>query len=112
MKLVLYLASSVCHIPLFHHHPLLSQHIARVNFVALENYIHARAMQCTSNVDKSNPGVMALSMGVYVLAWQAGNKRGQRKERERIEQLRASGYLKDKQDLEDEKHEDAKEIKM
>ena len=56
---------------------------------------------------------MAVSMGAYVVAWQMGNKRGQRKEQERIEQLRASGYLKDKQkDLEDEKHEDAREIKM
>jgi hypothetical protein len=55
---------------------------------------------------------MAISMGVYVVAWQAGNKRGRRKEQERVEQLRASGYLREKQELVDEKHEDAKEISM
>lgn len=55
---------------------------------------------------------MALSMGAYVLAWQYGNKRGQRKEAERIEALKASGWLKEKQDPEDEKLEDRNEIPM
>ena len=58
---------------------------------------------------------MALSMGAYVVAWQAGNKRGQRKEQERIEQLRASGYLnKEKLDLDDDNDvkQDGKEVKM
>lgn len=41
---------------------------------------------------------MAVCMGAYVVAWTYGNKRGQRKEAERIEQLKASGWLKEKQD--------------
>ena len=49
---------------------------------------------------------MALTMASYVFAWRIGNKRGQRKEAERIEALRASGWLKEKQDPEDEKLED------
>ena len=39
---------------------------------------------------------MAISMALYGLAWQMGNKRSSRKERERIEALRASGWLKEK----------------
>ena len=38
---------------------------------------------------------MALSKGAYIIAWQYGNKRGQRKEAKRIEALRASGWLKE-----------------
>ena len=48
---------------------------------------------------------MALSMGLYVVVWKAGNKRGARKEQERIEALRASGFLKEKQEGEDEREE-------
>lgn len=47
---------------------------------------------------------MALGMGLYVVAWQYGNKRGVRKEQERVEALRASGFLKEKQDGEDAEH--------
>ena len=46
-------------------------------------------------------GLMAVCMGIYVVAWQQGNKRGQRKEQERIESLRASGFLKEKQEGEE-----------
>jgi hypothetical protein len=45
---------------------------------------------------------MAVSMGLYVIAWQYGNKRGQRKEQERVQALRESGWLKEKQDGEDD----------
>ena len=55
-------------------------------------------------------GAMALSMAAYVVAWQYGNKRGQRKEQERIEALRQSGYLKEKQEESEEKQETADEI--
>ena len=48
---------------------------------------------------------MALSMGLYVVVWKAGNKRGARKEQERVEALRASGFLKEKQEGEDEREE-------
>ena len=48
---------------------------------------------------------MALSMGLYVVAWQYGNKRGARKDQERIEALQASGFLKEKQDGEDDREE-------
>ncbi len=44
---------------------------------------------------------MALSMSLYVGVWKAGNKRGARKERERIEALRASGFLPEKQNGEE-----------
>jgi hypothetical protein len=39
---------------------------------------------------------MALSMGLYIIAWRYGNKRGMRKEQERVEALRASGWLREK----------------
>ena len=45
---------------------------------------------------------MAVSMGLYVVAWQYGNKRGQRREQERVQALRESGWLQEKQDGEDE----------
>ena len=53
---------------------------------------------------------MAISMGAYVVAWQYGNKRGQRKEAERVEALRASGWLNEKQgeSESDEKNEGTK----
>lgn len=41
---------------------------------------------------------MALSMGLYVIGWQHGNIRGQRKEAERIEALRASGFLRQRRE--------------
>lgn len=48
---------------------------------------------------------MALCMTAYVIAWQFANKRGQRKEAERIENLKASGWLKEKQEPEEERTE-------
>ena len=53
---------------------------------------------------------MALSMAAYVVVWRLGNKRGQRKEAERIEMLRASGYLNEKSEVENEKPGDPDEI--
>lgn len=45
-------------------------------------------------------------MILYGLAWQVGNKRSARKEVERIEALRVSGWLKEKiPDQQDEKTE-------
>lgn len=56
---------------------------------------------------------MALSMLVYSFAWRYGNKVGQRREAERIEALKASGWLKEKQEPEEERTEDtAEEIPM
>ena len=55
---------------------------------------------------------MALSMAGYVVAWQYGNKVGQRREAERIEALKASGWLKEKQEPTEERQEDTKEISM
>ncbi|PNS19206.1 hypothetical protein CAC42_2383 [Sphaceloma murrayae] len=43
-------------------------------------------------------GAMVLSMILYGVAWQMGNKRSARKEAERIDALRASGWLKEKED--------------
>lgn len=40
---------------------------------------------------------MALSLGLYLVGWQHGNIRGQRKEAERIEALRASGFLRQRE---------------
>lgn len=37
-------------------------------------------------------------MGLYLIGWQHGNIRGQRKEAERIEALRASGFLQQRQE--------------
>jgi hypothetical protein len=48
---------------------------------------------------------MVLSMSLYVVVWKAGNKRGAQKEQERIESLRASGFLKEKQGGEDDREE-------
>ena len=49
---------------------------------------------------------MALSMALYVVAWRIGNKRGVRKEQERVEALHAGGYFKDeKQDGQDEQEQ-------
>lgn len=39
---------------------------------------------------------MILSMALYGIAWNMGNKRSARKEAERIEALRASGWLDEK----------------
>ena len=56
---------------------------------------------------------MLLVMIGYVFAWQAGQKRGRRKERERIEALRASGWLNEKQqETEAERKEDKEEFPM
>ena len=41
---------------------------------------------------------MILSMILYGVAWQIGNKRSARKEAERVEALRASGWLKEKEE--------------
>ena len=41
---------------------------------------------------------MILSMVLYGVAWQIGNKRSARKEAERVEALRASGWLKEKEE--------------
>lgn len=41
---------------------------------------------------------MALSLGLYLVGWQHGNIRGQRKEAERIEALRASGFLRQREE--------------
>ena len=53
---------------------------------------------------------MIVSMGIYIVGWQYANKKGQKKEAERIEALRATGWLKEKQDEVDEKREDGSEI--
>lgn len=37
---------------------------------------------------------MVVCMGLYLVGWQHGNIRGQRKEAERIEALRAGGFLR------------------
>lgn len=60
-------------------------------------------------------GAMALTLAIYVVGWQYGNRVGVRRERERIENLRASGWLKEKQDVETDRREDVgddKEIRM
>lgn len=51
-------------------------------------------------------------MGLYVVAWRIGNKRGTRKEQERVEALRASGFFgNEKQDgLDDQEEYTANEI--
>lgn len=41
---------------------------------------------------------MALSLGLYLVGWQHGNIRGQRKEAERIEPLRSSGFLRQREE--------------
>ncbi|KAF2156698.1 hypothetical protein K461DRAFT_272772 [Myriangium duriaei CBS 260.36] len=43
-------------------------------------------------------GAMILSMALYGVAWNIGNKRSAQKEIERIEALRASGWLKEKEE--------------
>lgn len=54
---------------------------------------------------------MALSMLAYTIAWRWANKRGQRREAERIESLRASGWLKEKQEeADDDRLEDKAEV--
>ena len=40
-------------------------------------------------------------MGLYIVVWHFGNKRGHRKEQERVQALRESGWLKEKQDAEE-----------
>ncbi|GAB7347203.1 hypothetical protein MBLNU459_g3310t1 [Dothideomycetes sp. NU459] len=59
-------------------------------------------------------GAMALSMALYGVAWNIGNKRSARKEAERIENLKASGWLKEKlpPSGEEERREDLTEIPM
>ena len=49
---------------------------------------------------------MAVVMLVYVVAWQYGNRAGQRREAERIEALRASGWLTEKQETGKARHEE------
>lgn len=39
---------------------------------------------------------MLVSTALYVVAWQRGNRRSARKEAERIEALKVSGWLKEK----------------
>ncbi|KAK8220024.1 hypothetical protein M8818_000440 [Zalaria obscura] len=51
---------------------------------------------------------MALAMTLYGIAWNIGNKRSARKEAERIEALKASGWLKEKQGMDVERIEDEK----
>ena len=41
---------------------------------------------------------MIVAMALYLLFWEHGNVRGQRKEAERIEALRASGWLRERQE--------------
>jgi hypothetical protein len=48
---------------------------------------------------------MALSMGLYIVAWRIGNKRGVRKEQERVEALQAGGYFNEKQNGADEQEQ-------
>ncbi|GAB7345670.1 hypothetical protein MBLNU457_3954t1 [Dothideomycetes sp. NU457] len=55
-------------------------------------------------------GAMLVSMGLYAIAWQLGNKRSARKEAERIEALKASGWLKEKMEVEEERKEHLHEI--
>lgn len=43
---------------------------------------------------------MLLSMVLYGIAWNIGNKRSARAEEERVAALRASGWLKEKEDRE------------
>jgi len=57
--------------------------------------------------------IMAISMALYGIAWQVGNKRSTRKEQERIEALKASGWLKEKAPFKDEERtEVVREIPM
>jgi len=53
---------------------------------------------------------MLISMALYTVAWQVGNKRSARKEAERIEALRASGWLNEKIGVEEERKENLTEI--
>lgn len=53
---------------------------------------------------------MIVSMGLYGIAWSMGNKRSARKEAERIENLKASGWLKEKLPVEAEKEEEHREV--
>lgn len=46
---------------------------------------------------------MALAMGLYLVGWQHANIHGQRKEAERIEALRAGGFLKQRQEETEER---------
>lgn len=55
---------------------------------------------------------MLLSMLAYVIGWQFANKAGQRKEAERIEALKASGWLKEKQEPVEERKETTAEIPL
>lgn len=55
---------------------------------------------------------MALSMACYVIAWQYGNRVGQKREAERIDALKASGWLKEKQEPAEERQEDKNEISL
>lgn len=51
-------------------------------------------------------------MAAHVVVWRFSNKRGQRVEQERIEALRASGWLKERGLVEDEIQQDKNEIAM
>ena len=44
--------------------------------------------------DAFNSGFMMLCMVTYGFIWQAGNKRSQKREAERVERLRAGGWLR------------------
>ncbi|KAK4984582.1 hypothetical protein LTR66_008452 [Elasticomyces elasticus] len=50
--------------------------------------------------------VMALAMVAYGIAWQIGNRRSAREESERVEALRASGFLGEKREGAEERRED------
>lgn len=52
---------------------------------------------------------MAISMALYGIAWQINNKRNTRKEVERVEALRASGWLKEKMPAEEEERRERRE---
>lgn len=54
---------------------------------------------------------MGLSLGLYLVGWQHGNIRGQRKEGERIQALRASGFLRQRQEEMEEERAPKKEEK-
>lgn len=77
-----------------------------------DHYPQVLTLTCSPSIDMvvkadngTFAGAMALTMSLYVVAWRLGNKRGQRKEQERIEALRASGWLKEKQDGQDDQQE-------
>ncbi|KAK5133302.1 hypothetical protein LTR08_007827 [Meristemomyces frigidus] len=54
-------------------------------------------------------GAMALCMIAYSFAWRHGNKVGQKREAERIEAVKASGWLNEKQESDEERKERAGE---